>query len=130
MKKKSFYFIYIYIYIYIYSLICRSPHMAIYITALRKCQYYQNKNINIKRETCFIYIYILYIPLHEELVSSLSMSLRSKRLSSTARTCGFSSPADAEEEEEEEEEAILKALTPKQNYPNSHKTFEEEKQQK
>jgi hypothetical protein len=80
----------------------------------------------------YIYIYILYIPLHEELVSSLSMSLRSKRLSSTARTCGFSSPADAEEEEEEEEEeeAILKALTPKQNYPNSHKTLEEEKQQK
>lgn len=31
------------------------------------------------------------IPLHEELVSNLSMILRSKTLSSTARTCGFAS---------------------------------------
>lgn len=57
------------------------------------------------------HIYI-YIPLHEELVSSFSMSLRSNKLSSTAKTCGFSSPIaiDAEEEEEEEEEAILICL--------------------
>lgn len=35
---------------------------------------------------------MIYIPLHEELVSNLSMILRSKKLSSTAKTCGFSSP--------------------------------------
>lgn len=54
---------------------------------------------------------ILYIPLHEELVSSFSMSLRSNKLSSTAKTCGFSSPnAIDAEEKEEEEEAILICL--------------------
>ena len=53
---------------------------------------------------------IIYIPLHEELVSSFSMSLRSNKLSSTAKTCGFSSPNAIDAEEKEEEEAILICL--------------------
>ena len=65
----------------------------------------QNKwqNLRVTNIETFIQIQSqsILLPLQEEFLRSLSMSLRSTRLSSTAKTCGCSKFSIKEEDEEE-----------------------------